>query len=221
MPPVIIYEDAWLLAVDKPAGQAAIPGEGHDRAHTLLAELEAYTGAKVFVVHRLDRETSGLLLYAKDAATHRALNLQFEHRTVRKRYLALVQGQVAADQGVMDGAIREFGSGRMGVSPTGKPSLTRYTVQARLAGTTLLALAPETGRRHQLRVHLYALGHPVMGDPVYGRERPVGGAPRLMLHAAELAFDHPAGDRRTFAVAPGADWDAVLAGYPPVPGGAT
>lgn len=182
----IIYEDSRILAVFKPAGQLVIAGRG-DLGEPLNRELERLRGAKVFVVHRLDKEASGLVLFAKDAACHRALCLQFEERKVRKIYLALVEGDVCAD-GMVDKPLREFGSGRMGVDAAGKPSLTRYRIKERLEGATLLEVEPVTGRRHQIRVHLWAIGHPILGDLVYGKNRPVGGAARLMLHALEAGF---------------------------------
>jgi RluA family pseudouridine synthase len=149
---------------------------------------EAASAAKLYVVHRLDKETSGVILFARDAAAHRRLSALFETRQVGKAYLAWVLGSPAADQGSVDAPLREFGSGRVAVDPRGKPSLTRWSVLRRAEGKSLLDVRPETGRRHQIRVHLYSVGHPVMGDDTYGSPRPVGGAPRLMLHAAELSF---------------------------------
>jgi len=187
MAPLVVFQDERLIAVSKPAGQLMIPGRGPGPGLPLRQEVEAALGRKVFVVHRLDREASGITVFAKDAATHRALCLEFEKRTVRKTYLALAQGLVPSD-GVVDKPLRTFGSGRMGVGEPGKASTTRYRILRRLKGSTLLEIEPSTGRRHQIRVHLYAVGHPIVGDPLYGKERPVGGAPRLMLHALELVF---------------------------------
>lgn len=165
-----------------------VPGRGHDPAEALNRRL----GRRVWVVHRIDREASGLVLFALDAPTHRRLSGLFEGRAVEKTYAALVLGDVAAD-GVVDGPLREFGSGRMGVHARGKASVTHYRVLRRDGGATLLEVRPVTGRRHQIRVHLYSIGHPVLGDAVYGDARPVGGAARLMLHAWRLALEHPAG----------------------------
>lgn len=182
-----VFEDDRLIAVSKPAGQLMIPGRGPGPGLPLRQEVEAALGRKVFVVHRLDRDASGLAVFAKDAASHRSLCLAFEGRTVKKTYLAVVVGEVKED-GVVEAPLRPFGSGRMGVGQPGKASTTDYRVLRRLKGATLLEVQPRTGRRHQIRVHLYSIGHPILGDPLYGQERPVGGAPRLMLHALELAF---------------------------------
>jgi RluA family pseudouridine synthase len=183
----ILHEDERLIAVDKPAGRLVIPGRGADEK-TLRIEVEEHLGSKAFVVHRLDREASGLVLFAKDAATHRKLCAAFETRKIHKRYRAIVLGRVVKN-GVVDSPIRTFGSGRMGVGGTGKPSRTLYRVLDPLSDSTLLEATPETGRRHQIRVHLYSIGHPILGDLIYGDPRPVGGAPRLMLHAFDLRFE--------------------------------
>jgi len=202
----VVYEDGCLLAVDKPAGQLVIPGRGAEAGPVLVDAVSRHLGVKAFVVHRIDRETSGLVLFAKDAATHAALSKLFEKRRVRKSYLAVVSGTVPS-AGRITAPIREFGSGRMGVDPRGKDAETKYR-PLRTWGdppATLLEVEPRTGRRHQIRVHLYSIGHPVLGDSQYGRERPVGGGhgaavlgalpfssrgeggrPRLMLHAYSL-----------------------------------
>lgn len=180
-----IYRDDHVLAVDKPAGMLVIPGRGPVRERSLVELLEDQLGNRLFVVHRIDRETSGLVLFALDAATHRELSLAFERRQVRKTYLAVVDGEMTG-AGSIDLPLREFGSGRVAVDERGKPSRTEYRVLAPVPRGTLLEVHPVTGRRHQIRVHLYALGHPVLGDTRYGNPRPVGGAPRLMLHAWKL-----------------------------------
>jgi RluA family pseudouridine synthase len=200
----VLFEDEEALAVEKPAGRASIPGRG-EIGEPVVTELERRLGRKLFVVHRLDRDASGLLLFAKTAAAHRRLSEAFEARLVRKTYLALVEGTVAAD-GVVDRPLRAFGSGRMGVAEGGKPSMTRYKVRAPGRGCTLLSVEPVTGRRHQIRVHLYSIGHAILGDRTYGKPRPVGGVPRLMLHALELAAPGLA----ALVCPPGPDFDAVL-----------
>lgn len=185
----IVYEDDTLLALSKPVGRLVIPGR--DRTEESLAEiLTRQRGRKVYVIHRLDREASGLVLFAKDADTHRRLSRQFETRQVGKRYRAVVEGSVMTN-GFVDRPIRQFGSGRMGTDEGGKPSLTRYRVLERYAEATLLEVDLVTGRRHQIRVHLYSIGHPILGETRYGRNFPVGGAGRLMLHARELTLDVP------------------------------
>jgi tRNA pseudouridine32 synthase/23S rRNA pseudouridine746 synthase len=125
----IVYEDDHLLALSKPVGQLVIPGRDRDE-ESLVTILTQRRGCKVYVIHRLDREASGLVLFAKDAATHRQLSGQFETRRVRKVYWAVVEGRITAD-GIVDSPIRQFGSGRMGTDVRGKPSLTRYQVLER------------------------------------------------------------------------------------------
>ncbi len=147
--------------MDKPAGQPVIPGRG-PAAVNLRDAVAAATGAKVFVIHRLDSATSGLVLFAKDAEAHRQMSMAFENRRVKKEYLAAVQGRVETPAGVMDQPLREAGSGRVKVDPKGKPSLTRYETLQSTPRHSLLQLQPESGRRHQIRVHLYHLGHPVL-----------------------------------------------------------
>lgn len=181
----VVHLDERLVAVDKPAGQTALgPGSIHEQ---LAAELDQ----RIFVVHRLDAATSGLLLFARDAETHRYVSGLFEARQVDKGYLAAVISHMERESGEVDLPIREFGSGRMGVDMRrgrGKASQTRYRVLERLDEADLLEVHPLTGRRHQIRVHLHAIGHAILGDDRYGTDRPVGGEPRLLLHARELAF---------------------------------
>ncbi len=186
-PAALLHEDPDLVAVDKPAGLVtAGPDSVHER-------LSAARSERLYLVHRLDRETSGVLLFARSAESHRYLSGLFERREVEKHYAAVVLGRMDAAEGMVDQPIREFGSGRMGVDPRGKPSQTRWRVLHHLAAGDLLDVQPLTGRRHQIRVHLHAIGHPVLGDPRYGTDRPVGGAERLMLHAASLSFVDRAG----------------------------
>lgn len=186
----IIHEDQHLIVVNKPAGQLVIPGRGEDEGKPLVDQVSSYIRKKAYVVHRIDRETSGLVVFAKDAKTHRELNLLWEGREVQKTYLAWVQGRMDKKEGLLDYPLRAFGSGRMGVDPKGKPSQTRYRMAKTQEGVSLLEVELLTGRRHQIRVHLYHAGHPILGDPLYGQERPVGGAPRLMLHAWRLQMPY-------------------------------
>ncbi len=191
--PRILHDDGRVLAVAKPAGLPTVPYRAGDRDACLRAWVEAKLGARVFVVHRLDRDTSGVLVLARDAATHRELSGLFEHRRVTKTYLAAVAGHVAPEAGTIEQPLREFGSGRVAVDARGRPSETAYRVRERLRDADLLEVAPRTGRRHQIRVHLYHLGHPVLGDATYGHDRPVGGAARLLLHAWRLHLPLAAG----------------------------
>ena len=149
-------------------------------------------------VHRLDKDVSGVMLYALHPEAHRFLNNAFEHRDVHKTYQALVHGVITEDQGVVIRPIREFGSGRMGVDDIkGKPSETRFSVLKRSDRFTLVELYPQTGRRHQLRVHLYSIGHPIVGDSRYGEKALQQGYPRLMLTSIGLDLALPSGKRLT------------------------
>lgn len=194
----VLYADPWLLALLKPSGLLSQPGLGPELADSLIGRAqERWTEARL--VHRLDRDTSGLILLARDATTHRALSAAFAERRVRKTYLAVVQGLPADRGGVINQPLARIATRppRYGVVPLGqggKPALTRWRVLRRFECSSLLLLQPRTGRSHQLRVHLADLGHPVLGDPIYGD--PLYGdpvpAPRLQLHAAGLQLLHPA-----------------------------
>ncbi|MBI3288497.1 MAG: RNA pseudouridine synthase [Elusimicrobia bacterium] len=184
----IIFEDDRIVAVCKPAGRATIPGRG-EIGESVNYEIERKLRKKVYVVHRLDLEASGLLVFAKDPQTHRQLCEEFEQRRARKEYLAAVLG-VMTGSGEIDKPLREFSSGRVAPAPDGKPALTRWRVERPLRGATLLRVEPMTGRKHQIRAHFSAAGHPILGDPRYGPPpRPIGGAKRLMLHALSLRLE--------------------------------
>ena len=183
----IVYEDESIIAINKPEGLASI-SENDTSIATLHSLLENKLSQKVFVVHRLDKEVSGVILFAKNAKTHKLLNQQFAERIVKKSYTALVHGNVKEDDGIINKPIREFGSGRMGIDDRkGKPSSTAYKVIRRFKRYSLLELKPTTGRRHQLRVHLYAIGHPIVGDVRYGDKTEQEKFPRLMLHAKGIS----------------------------------
>jgi RluA family pseudouridine synthase len=205
----IVYEDERVLALSKPCGQPTIPGRG-EIGEPLNRSAEKHAKRKVFVVHRLDREASGLVVFAKDAATHKRLSQRFEARQVHKKYLVAVQGELSGE-GLVRSPIKEYGSGRMGVGEGGKPSQTRYRSLQTTKKATLLEVEPVTGRRHQIRVHLYSIGHPVLGDPLYGKDRPVGGAPRLLLHSLELDFD--LGDIPKLRAEPGPEFDKMVSNF--------
>ena len=183
----IVYEDESIVAANKPEGLASI-SESDTSISTLHSLLEQKYSQKLFVVHRLDKEVSGVILFAKNAKTHKLLNQQFSNRTVNKSYIALVHGNVKKDSGIINKPIREFGSGRMGIDEKkGKPSSTSFKVLRRFEKYSLLELKPTTGRRHQLRVHLYSIGHPIAGDIRYGDKKEQEKFPRLMLHAKEIS----------------------------------
>ncbi len=185
-PDTILFQNDDFIAVDKPDGLAAIPESDPNRP-CLLKQLEEHLGQKLYIVHRLDKEVSGVILFARHAEAHKHLNDQFSQRHVNKTYLALVHGDLQPRYGVIDQPIRQFGSGRMGIDPKrGKPSRTEFKVLERLGNATLVEAKPITGRRHQLRVHFYSLGHPLVGDRRYGDKALQSRYPRLMLHARQI-----------------------------------
>lgn len=189
----VLFEDEDLLAVEKPEGLAAVPG-GTKGSLSLLGLLQDACKRKLYVVHRLDKEASGVIVFSKNSAAHRCLNLQFAARTVEKTYIALVHGRIRDREGVVDRPLRQCGSGRVAVDrEQGKASLTRFTVLKKYSRFTLLEVHPLTGRRHQIRVHLYDIGHPIVGDPLYGDRELQQGFPRLMLHARSITFQLPSG----------------------------
>lgn len=190
----ILFENDDLVAINKPEGLASIP-ERLNTADNLLAQLTEMFFQKLYVVHRLDKEVSGVILFAKHAAAHQFLNDQFSQRHVRKTYLALTHGVIVEEQGVIAKPIRQFGSGRMGVDDQrGKPAETEFQVIERFQTYTLLKAFPVTGRRHQIRVHLYSIGHPIVGDVRYGDKHLQSQFPRVMLHACRVELQAPSGD---------------------------
>lgn len=206
-----LYSDADVLAVSKPEGIATIP-ERRPTGGSLVESLASGLGMRLFVVHRLDKAASGVVVLAKNAAAHRCLNDQFAARQVDKTYLVLVHGRVADDAGEIDLPLRPFGSGRMGVDGRrGKPSVSRFRVLWRCDAATLLAVALVTGRRHQIRVHLYACGHPIVGDVRYGDIARQRSFPRMMLHACRIGFRLPSGGPCTIWAPPSATFAALLA----------
>ncbi len=187
----VLHADEALIVVDKPAGLLSVPGRGVAGADNLTARVQA-CHAEAQIVHRLDMATSGLMLFARGAAVQRALSMAFAARRVHKRYEAIVQGQPALDAGEITLPLRVDWPQRPRQKVDwlhGKPSLTRWRVLAREDLGTRLELEPVSGRSHQLRVHLAAIGHPILGDDLYG-DGPAS-APRLLLHAHALAFTHP------------------------------
>lgn len=188
----ILYEDDYLLIVNKPAGMLSVPGKGDvDSVYQRLSILYPEATGPI-IVHRLDMATSGLLLAAKTKEAHQNLQAQFKNRTIQKRYIALLEGEVPQDEGEIRLPLcpDPLDRPRQIVSEEfGKPALTRYRVLERTSGKTLIAFYPQTGRTHQLRVHAahpLGLHCPILGDELYGRK-----AERLYLHAEYLAFTHP------------------------------
>lgn len=206
----VVYEDDDLLVVDKPAGMVVHPSHGHSQGTLVNALLARYPNFAVGdsgrpgIVHRLDRDTSGLIVVAKTEQALEHLRRQFKSREVRKTYLALVHGQPPAPEGVIEAPVGRDPRQRqrMAVIANGRPARTRYKVREELGDYSLLSIAPETGRTHQIRVHLSWLGVPVAGDPVYGHERGARrvksemGLERQFLHAWRLSFERPGGEER-------------------------
>ena len=213
-----MYGDDDLLIIDKPAGLVVHPAPGHADGTLVNAPGPRRIGGgsawggiagvqRPGIVHRLDRDTSGLLMVARNDRAQASLMAQLKARRVKKTYLALVQGSVSAAVGRIEAPIGRDPKHRtrMAVVPDGRPSVTGYRVRERFAGWTLLELDLVTGRTHQIRVHLDAIGHPVAGDPVYGtgtsRRGPAGLA-RLFLHAWRLELTAPSDGHLIRAVAP-------------------
>lgn len=202
----IIYQDDDLLLVDKPSGLLSVPGKAADHADCL--ELRVKTAfPQALLVHRLDLDTSGLMMFAMNPAAQRHLGLQFERRHIEKKYVARVTGHVCAPVGQIDlPLICDWPNRPLQKVDwdAGKSAQTRFEVLRREAEVTRLALYPKTGRSHQLRVHCLAMGHAILGDPFYATPAALGAAPRLQLHAEALSLFHPTGGtRRTFeAIAP-------------------
>lgn len=189
----ILYQDQGILAVNKPVGLASIPERDRSRP-SVIEQAQDQLAERLYVVHRLDKEVSGVLLLARTPEVHRWLNTEFSERRVHKTYAAWVHGRVPEDCGAIEAPIRTFGSGRMGIDvERGKPSRTTFEVIERCENRTLVHAHPETGRRHQIRVHLYHLGHPILGDPRYGAQAIQQAYSRLMLHAFAIEFADPNG----------------------------
>jgi len=217
----ILFEDEDLLVLNKPAGLVMHPGGGHQQ-HTLVNALLAHCqnlsgiGGKERpgIVHRLDKETSGALVVAKNDSTHRDLSKQFAARTMGKIYLALVAGTPRKATGVIDKAIARHPVHRQRMSIArrqGRSAKTEYRVLRSNGEVSLLECTLHSGRTHQIRVHLHDLGHPVLGDKLYGGKR-AGDFPRQMLHAWKLSFDHPRTGERMNFTAPIPDGFEELAG---------
>jgi len=191
----ILYEDEEIVVVDKPAGLVVHPGAG--QSGTTLVEGLLVTRslprgddpARPGIVHRLDKETSGLIVVAKTPSALESLKAQFAMRRVAKHYLAQVEGIIPEEEGLIDAPIGRDPTrpSQMAIHPQGRKAQTGFHVLHRQERTTLLLVLPHTGRTHQIRVHLRYIGHPIVGDPVYGQK-----AKRLLLHAWRLTFTHPA-----------------------------
>ena len=218
IPLPIIYEDDDILVIDKPAGLTTHPAPGHPEhtlVNALLGHFPVLPGSRnplrPGIVHRLDKDTSGLMVVAKNQPALLNLSAQFKDRQVKKTYLALVKGEISPKSGAIEAPIgRDPGHRqRMAVTSGGRPARTGYRVLRVIGGYSLLELRPETGRTHQIRVHLAAIGHPVVGDATYGGREAF--APRQFLHARSLAFRLPSsGQPVSFTADLPADLTAVL-----------
>jgi tRNA pseudouridine32 synthase/23S rRNA pseudouridine746 synthase len=198
----ILHDDHEIVVVDKPAGLLSVPGKGEHLADCLIARVQAvFPTARL--VHRLDRDTSGVMVFALTPLAQRHLGWQFEERRAKKSYVARVRGEMAGREGVVDLPLKVDWENRprQMVAPDGRPAVTRWKALRAKGGETRVRLFPETGRSHQLRVHMLAIGHPILGDPFYA-EGPARDFPRLMLHSESLSIRHPDGGRSLRFTAP-------------------
>ena len=191
----VLHTDASLLVLNKPSGLLSVPGRGADKQDCVATRMQALH-ADALIVHRLDMASSGLMLLARGAAAQRCLSIAFAQREVSKRYIAVVAGLVLADIAEIDLPLLTDWPNRPLQKVdhhAGKPSLTRYRVLSRnrSSNTSRVELEPVTGRTHQLRVHLLAIGHPIVGDALYAPAAVREGAGRLLLHATSLSLAHP------------------------------
>jgi tRNA pseudouridine32 synthase/23S rRNA pseudouridine746 synthase len=192
----LIHEDHELLVVNKPAGLLSVPGKGDHLKDCLITRLQA-AFPEALLVHRLDMDTSGVIVFARTPAAQRHLGLQFEKRMMKKSYLALVWGQVDGKEGVIDLPLIVDWPNRplqKVCHETGRAAVTEWKVLRHDETSTRMRLFPQTGRSHQLRIHMRELGHPILGDPFYATG-PARDFPRLMLHAETLRLRHPDGGR--------------------------
>jgi 23S rRNA pseudouridine1911/1915/1917 synthase len=199
----ILYEDDDVLVVDKPAGMVTHPAHGATSGtlvNALLGHLEVLPGdpLRPGLVHRLDRDTSGLLVIGKTEEALSALGIAMKARRIKREYLGLVHGVPEHTKGTIDGPIGRDSSNRLKytILADGKPAITHYEVRETFPKHAELIFRLETGRTHQIRVHLAAMGHSILNDPVYGREEPRFGLPGQALHAWRLAFEHPRTERQ-------------------------
>ena len=197
----VVYEDSDVIVVNKPVGMVVHPAAGHPDGTLVNALLHHCAGSlsgvggqlRPGIVHRIDRDTSGLIIAAKNDAAHLALSAQLKDHSLSRTYECLVTGNMKQDSGTVDAPIGRSSADRkkMAVVPTGRRAVTHWEVVARYPGVTHLRCRLETGRTHQIRVHMAYIGHPILGDTVYGAKKPVPGLTGQCLHAAGLRFVHP------------------------------
>lgn len=199
LPLTILYQDKDLAVIDKPCGMVTHPAAGNETGtlvQALLFHLDQLSGIggvrRPGIVHRLDKDTSGLMMVAKNDESHMRLSRMLKDREIEKHYLAVVEGEMHEDEGQIDKPIARSKKDRkkMAIDPQGREAHTLWRILARLRGATLLDVHILTGRTHQIRVHMASIGHPVAGDPIYGRKSGVK-TPRLLLHAYRLKLNHP------------------------------
>ena len=191
---VILYDDHEVLLVDKPSGLLSVPGKGEHLADCLIARVQAVY-PQALLIHRLDRDTSGVMIFGLTPHAQRHLGLQFEKRQTKKTYVARVAGQMSEKTGTVDLPLIVDWPNRplqMVDHENGKQAVTDWRIVRSNANETRVRLMPKTGRSHQLRVHMLALGHPILGDPFYAKG-PARDHPRLMLHSETFQFRHPDG----------------------------
>jgi len=200
--PTVLHADDALLVLEKPAGLLSVPGRGEDKQDCLSARIQSIY-ADALIVHRLDMATSGLMIMARGKAVQRILSQAFADRQVDKKYVALVQGaltQIVVPWSTIDLpiAVDWPNRPRRVIEPgSGKPSVTRWRVLAGANfGQTRVELEPVTGRSHQLRVHMLAIGHPIVGDALYSADAALAPNSRMLLHATEISFAHPVSNRQ-------------------------
>ena len=211
IPLEILYEDEDVAVVNKPCGMVVHPAPGNETGtlvNALLYAMDDLSGIggvkRPGIVHRLDKDTSGLLMIAKNDQAHESLSGQLRERTMDKRYLAVVDGEMKEPSGRIEQPVARSKKDRkkMAIDPEGRYALTEWTLKENLRGAALLEVHILTGRTHQIRVHMQSIHHPVAGDPIYGAKNGVK-APRLMLHAWRLSFTHPrTGERLSFCAEP-------------------
>ena len=197
LPLDVLHDDHEIVVVNKPEGLLSVPGRGDHLADCLEARVRAVFPTAL-TVHRLDRDTSGVMVWALTSHAQRHISLQFERRKTKKVYVARVQGDVAEDSGSVDLPLIVDWPNRplqMVDFERGKPALTEWKVAKRGQGETRLRLAPKTGRSHQLRVHCLSMGHPILGDPFYASGEALEPYTRMMLHSESLALHHPDGGK--------------------------
>lgn len=212
----VVYEDGDVIVVNKPVGMVVHPAAGHSDG-TLVNALLYHCGdslsgingvLRAGIVHRIDRDTSGLLIVAKNDAAHLSLAAQLEDHSLYREYHAVAVGGFREDSGTVDAPIARHpvDRKRMAIDPKGRRAVTHWEVLGRLSGNTYIKCRLETGRTHQIRVHMASIGHPLLGDVVYGRKKPVAGLAGQCLHAKKLTFTHPRTQERMTVKCPLPDW---------------